>query len=156
MAGGSWPEAPSSFAFCWEDRDLLMSQWALYPGQVTYWAQIQPSIWSCPNHCPKVDIHLCSSVLADPWGFHFCLSITFPLHLPRISSKEQTPFNFMAAVSIYKDLEVQENKIRHCFYFFPFCLSWSDGIGFHELVSFNVEIQVTFFTLLFHHHLEFL
>ena len=39
----------------------------------------------------------------------------------------------MAAVTIHSDFGAQENKICHCFYFFPIYLSWSDGIcyGFH-------------------------
>ena len=31
-------------------------------------------------------------------------------------------FNFIAAVTICSDFEAQENKICHCFYFFPFYL----------------------------------
>ena len=37
-------------------------------------------------------------------------------------SKEQVPFNFMAAVTICSDFGAQENKICHCFHFFPFYL----------------------------------
>ena len=33
----------------------------------------------------------------------------------------------------------QENKICHCFYFFPIYLSWSDGTGWHNLSFLNVE-----------------
>ena len=33
----------------------------------------------------------------------------------------------MAAVTICSDFGAQENKICHCFHFFPICLSWSDG-----------------------------
>ena len=35
------------------------------------------------------------------------------------SSKEQASFSFMATVTIYSDSEAQENKICHCFHFFP-------------------------------------
>ena len=38
------------------------------------------------------------------------------------SSKEQVSFNFMAAVTICSDFRVQENKISHCFHFFPIYL----------------------------------
>ena len=35
--------------------------------------------------------------------------------------KEQVSFNFMAAVTIHSDFGAQENKICHCFCFFPIC-----------------------------------
>ena len=35
------------------------------------------------------------------------------------SSKDQASFNFMAAVTICSDFGTQENKICHCFHFFP-------------------------------------
>ena len=37
-------------------------------------------------------------------------------------SKEPESFNFMAAVTVHNDFGAQENKICHCFHFFPFCL----------------------------------
>ena len=36
--------------------------------------------------------------------------------------------NFVAAVTVGSDFGAQENKICHCFHFFPFYLPWSDGI----------------------------
>ena len=41
------------------------------------------------------------------------------------SSKEQAPFNFMAAVTVHSDFGAQENKICHYFYVFPICSPWS-------------------------------
>ena len=41
---------------------------------------------------------------------------------------EQASFNFVATVTIYRDFGAQENKICHCFQFFPIYLSLSDGI----------------------------
>ena len=38
-------------------------------------------------------------------------------------------FNVMAAVSICSDFGTQENKICHCFHYFPIYLPWSDGTG---------------------------
>ena len=43
------------------------------------------------------------------------------------SFKEQVSFNFMAAVSVHSDFGAQENKVCHCFSFFPIYLPWSDG-----------------------------
>ena len=37
----------------------------------------------------------------------------------------------MAAVTIHSDFVAQEEKICHCFYFFPFYLPWSDGTSSH-------------------------
>ena len=40
--------------------------------------------------------------------------------------KEQVSFNFMAAVTVCSDTGAQENKICHCFHFFPhlFAMKW--------------------------------
>ena len=63
-------------------------------------------------------------------------------------------FNFGAAVTVCSNSGAQENKICHCFHFFPYYLSWSNGTGCHDLSILNVEFQVRFFTLLFHSHQE--
>ena len=62
--------------------------------------------------------------------------------------------NFMAAVTNRRDFTTQENKICHCFYFFPFYLPSGDGTGCHDVSFFTVEFQVSFFTVLFHPHQE--
>ena len=41
----------------------------------------------------------------------------------------------MAEVTIHSDFLAQEDKICHCFHFFPIYLSWSDRTGYH-VVSF--------------------
>ena len=64
----------------------------------------------------------------------------------------QASFNFMAAATVHMDFGAQENKICHCFYFFPFYLPWSDGTRCHDLRFLNVEFQGNVFTLLFHTH----
>ena len=46
---------------------------------------------------------------------------------------------------------LEPKKIKSvCFYFFLFCLPWSDGTRCSDLKFFNVEFQASFFTLLFH------
>ena len=55
----------------------------------------------------------------------------------------------MVAVTIHSDFGAQENKICHCFHFFPFYLPWSDGTGCHDLGFLNVAFQASFFTLSF-------
>ena len=57
----------------------------------------------------------------------------------------------MAAVTICSDSGAQENKVCHCFHYFPICLSWSDGTGCLELSFLNVDSQASFlfFSLFF-------
>ena len=71
------------------------------------------------------------------------LSRFFITFLPR-----NKHLNFMAAVPIYRDFEIQENKTCHCFHFFPFYLPWSNGTGFHDLSFF----QCWDLSQLFHSH----
>ena len=53
-------------------------------------------------------------------------------------------FNFMAAVTVCSDFGAQENKICHCFQFFPFYLLWSGGARYHDLSFLNVGFQPAF------------
>ena len=53
-----------------------------------------------------------------------------------ISSKGQTSFNFMAAVTIFSDFRAPQNKVSHCF---PIYLPWSDGTWCHDLTFLNAE-----------------
>ena len=43
------------------------------------------------------------------------------------SSKEQTSFNFMAAITICSDFGAPKNKVSHCFHCFPIYLPCSVG-----------------------------
>ena len=43
----------------------------------------------------------------------------------------------MASVTSRSDFGAQENKICHCFHFFPFCLPWSDRTGCNDLHFFE-------------------
>ena len=58
-------------------------------------------------------------------------------------SKEQAPFNFMAAVTPGSDFGAQENKICHCLHFFPICLEIL-GPDAMILVFYNVRLQAGF------------
>ena len=49
----------------------------------------------------------------------------------------------MAAVTICSDFGAQENKISHCFHFFPH-LPWSDGARCHDPSFLNVEFKPAF------------
>ena len=59
-------------------------------------------------------------------------------------SKKQESFNFIAAVTVWSDFEAQENKLCHCFHFFPFYLPWNDGTRYPDLSFFIVELQSAF------------
>ena len=48
-------------------------------------------------------------------------------------------FNFMVAVNICSAFGVPENKVCHCFHFFPIYLLWSIGTGCHDLSFLVVE-----------------
>ena len=50
----------------------------------------------------------------------------------------------MTAVTIWSYFGTQENKISHCFHFFPIYLLWSDGTGCHDLSFLNVEFKPAF------------
>ena len=56
------------------------------------------------------------------------------------SSKEQVPFNFMAAVTICSDFGAQKNKVSHCFLCFPIYFPRSDETRCHDLSFLNVEL----------------
>ena len=61
-------------------------------------------------------------------------------------SKEQTFFNFMAAVTICSYFKVQENKVCHCFHF-PISPFISPSI-WHEVMGLNAMIFVFTFTFI--------
>ena len=62
--------------------------------------------------------------------------------------------NFVAAVTICSDFEVKEKKICLCFHFFTIYLTWRDGTRCQDLSFLNVEVKVSFLSLLFHLHQE--
>ena len=61
------------------------------------------------------------------------------LGLSELFSKEQSSFDFMAAVTICSDFGAEENKVFHWFYCYTICMPWSDGTGCHDLSILNVE-----------------
>ena len=86
----------------------------------------------------------------------FCQQSDIPAYLHAVYvchsflSKEQSSFNFMAAVTICSDFGAQENKICHCFHFSAFYLPWSNGtmiFGFWML-HFKLAFSVSSFTLI--------
>ena len=59
----------------------------------------------------------------------------------------------MDAVTVCSDFGVQENKVCHCFHFFPFYFPWSNGIRCHDLcffsmLSFKPAFSLSSFTLI--------
>ena len=53
----------------------------------------------------------------------------------------------MAAVPVCSDFGAQENKVCHCFHFFPNYLPWSDGTGYHGLSFYNAGLTKLAFSL---------
>ena len=50
-------------------------------------------------------------------------------------------FNFVAAVMVHSDFGIQENKICHCFHFFPFYFPWSDGTRCQDLSFWMMNLK---------------
>ena len=48
--------------------------------------------------------------------------------------RSQAPFNFVTIVTIHSDFGAQENKICHCFHFFPYT--------YHEVMGLDAMILV--------------
>ena len=100
----------------------------------------QPSLWSIS--------HICTWLLEKPllWLYGpllakwcFCFSICY-LGFSKFSYISQSLLcNFMAAVTIHSGFGAPQNKIWHCFHFFPFSFPWSDGTGSQDLSFLNVE-----------------
>ena len=62
----------------------------------------------------------------------------------------------MTAVPVCSDFGAQENKICHCFHFFPRHLPWSDGTRCQDLTFLNAEFSKfagILSTVLLQHHL---
>ena len=52
----------------------------------------------------------------------------------------------MAAVTVHTDCGDQENKVCHCFHFFPIYLPWSDGTKCHDLHFLMLNFKPAFHT----------
>ena len=50
----------------------------------------------------------------------------------------------MAVVTVHSDFGAQENKIGHCFHFFPICLPWSNGNRCHDLRFWMLDYKPVF------------
>ena len=56
-------------------------------------------------------------------------------------------FNFMTAITVHSDFGTQENKICHCFHFFPVHLPWKDGNTYHDFHFFECWVLSQLFLL---------
>ena len=70
-----------------------------------------------------------------------------------LSNSKRILISWLQSPSV-NDFWAQENKVSHCFHYFPIYLPWSDGTGCHDLSFLNGESQANYFTLLFHFHQE--
>ena len=86
---------------------------------------VQGTLKSLPQlHSTKASIlqHSAFFMVQLSHPYMTCLSFySFPY-------KEQVSFNFTAAVTICSNFGARENKICHCFHFFPIYLPWSDAM----------------------------
>ena len=69
---------------------------------------------------------------SDVWLFNM---------LSRCFSKEQVSFNLVAAVTLHSDFGAQENKICHCFHFFPIYLPLMMGLDATILVFWMLRFK---------------
>ena len=108
----------------------------------------QPSLWS-NSYIP---IWLLEKPQIWPYGplsanwclcFLICCLGFVTVFLPRRSLSKEI-FNFMAAVTICSDFGAQENKVCHCFQFFPIYLPWNDGTRHTILVFWLLSFKPTF------------
>ena len=67
------------------------------------------------------------------------MEMLIPPEFESLFSKEQASFNFMAGVTICNDIGTQENKIYHCFYFFPSICHEAMELDAMIFVFLNVE-----------------
>ena len=87
--------------------------------------------------------------LYSPWGCKRVRQDWATNTLFNFSSKEQTSFIFMAAVTIRSDFRAQENKICHCFHFFPFYCREVMGTDAMVLVLLMLSFKPAFSLLSF-------
>ena len=61
-------------------------------------------------------------------------------------------FIFIAAVTVHSHFGAQENKVCHCFHYFPICLPWSDGARGQDISFFECwflsQFSLSSFTLI--------
>ena len=99
----------------------------------------QPSLWFKSNICTWL---FGKTIALTIWTFVrkelSLLFNTLSRFIVAFLSRSKS-YNFVAAVTIYSDFGAQENKICHCFHFFPIYLPWSDGTRSHDLCFLNVD-----------------
>ena len=99
---------------------------------------IQPSLWS--NSHPSVTTgKIIALTIRTFVSKVMCLLFNMLSRFVIYFLPWSKSLNLMAAVTVHSDFGAQENKICHCFHFFPFCLPSCDGTGWHGLSFLNVE-----------------
>ena len=98
----------------------------------------QPSLWS-NSHIHTWLLEKPQFWLYGPLSAKWCLCFLIRcLGLSQIFFQGAS-VNFVAVVTVLSDFGAQENKVCHCFHFFPFYLPWSDGTRCHDLSFVNAE-----------------
>ena len=105
----------------------------------------QPSLWSSSHMTTEKTMALTIRPLSAKRYLLFNTLSRFVIaFLPRSKLFFFFFLNFMALATICSDFGARENKICHCFHFFPIYLPWSDGSGWHDLGFLNVDFKASF------------
>ena len=88
------------------------------------------------------------NTIALTTDLHWHIDVTLFNMLSRVvmvfSSREEASFNFIASITIYSYFGAQENKICHCFHYFPIYVTQSDGTICHDLNFWMLSLKPDF------------
>ena len=124
-----------SFIFDW--LDLLAVQWTMT---------------SHPRQSMLVFSHLYMSTGMNKnvilWtSIGQVMSSLFNMLLGSFSSRKQLSSNFIAVITNCSEFRASKEEICHCFYIFPFYMSWSNGTICDDLTFCNIENSVWYLVL---------
>ena len=78
------------------------------------------------------------------WQIDVTLFNMLSMFVMVFSSREEASFNFIASITIYSYFGAQENKICHCFHYFPIYVTQSDGTICHDLNFWMLSLKPDF------------
>ena len=85
------------------------------------------------------------ALTTDPrWQIDVTLFNMLSMFVMVFSSREEASFNFIASITIYSYFGAQENKICHCFHYFPIYVTQSDGTICHDLNFWMLSLKPDF------------
>ena len=78
------------------------------------------------------------------WQIDVTLFNMLSMFVMVFSSREEASFNFIASITICSYFGAQENKICHCFHYFPIYVTQSDGTICHDLNFWMLNLKPDF------------